>query len=129
LSNCSDLQEKAERYLIINPAVMQILTELMRSSQQVQQSVVRAAFSCGCIQLDGKSPELDAECSWDDLKKRFTDDKLEAVCGDCRAMIKDRLGSVIFYVAALANAFGFSLDEIIEKENCRLDVLGYFMLL
>ena len=129
MTNCSDLQDKAKRYLIINPAVMQILTELMRSGQQVQQSVTKAAFSCGCIKLAGKSSELPADSSWEELKAQPTADELNNVCADCKAMIKDRLGSLIFYAAALANAFGFSLDEIIEKENCRLDILGYFMLL
>lgn len=125
------LQQKADEYLIINPAALQILLQLQANALRLHQSVLRAANCCGCISLGtAKPPELDeSETDLAALKKRPTGDELEHLCPTCRAEIGERLGSLLFYAAALANALGLDLNLLAEAEIDKLDLLGYFMLM
>ena len=102
------LQQKADEYLIINPAALQILLQLQANALRLHQSVLRAANCCGCITLGAA--------------------KLPADEGSTEAEISERLGSLLFYAAALANAFDLDLNLLAEAEIDKLDLLGYFML-
>ena len=129
MSICQELQQKADEYLIINPAALQILMQISHSGLQLQQAVIRASNNCGCVKLSTKKTLLPKEASWQDLKNQPTGDELQGLCPECRSLIKDKMGSMLFYIAALANAFDIDMDEIIQKEINQLDILGYFMLM
>lgn len=125
------LQQKADEYLIINPAALQILLQLQANALRLHQSVLRAANCCGCISLGAaKLPNPDeSEADLAALKKRPTGDELSSLCPSCRAEISERMGSLLFYAAALANALGLDLNILAEAEIDKLDLLGYFMLM
>ena len=125
------LQQKADEYLIINPAALQILLQLQANALRLHQSVLRAANCCGCITLGAAKLPADegsTEASLQELKLRPTGDELSGLCPSGRAEISERLGSLLFYAAALANAFDLDLNLLAEAEIDKLDLLGYFML-
>ena len=129
LSQCQKLQEKADEYLILNPAVLQILFQINHANMQLQQAALRASNHCGCIHLTTAKPDLPKEATWQDLKNKPTGDELNQLCPECKGLIKDKMGRILFYLAALGNAFDISLDDVIDQEISHLDLLGYFMIM
>lgn len=124
-----DLQQKADEYLVINPSVLQILLQLEQNALRLNQTALRASNTCGCIRLGSEKLLLPEDSTWEEMKQQPTGDSLAEICPECRNDIKDKLGALLFYAAALCNAFALDLDEITEQEIKKLDLLGYFMLL
>lgn len=125
------LQQKADEYLLANPSALQILLQMQQSALRLNKATLRAANTCGCIKLGTqKLPAVGsgADLGWQKLKQQPTGDDLAGLCPECRHEIKDKLGSLLFYAAALANALDISLDDLVEAEITKLDLLGYFMM-
>lgn len=127
-SSLSELQKRAEEYLILNPAALQILLQMQKTCLTLHQTVLAAANTCGCITL-GTEKLLPPDAGWQQLKDHPTGDSFGSICPTCRARIRDQLGSLLFYAAALANTLELDLDEVTLQEVSRLDLLGYFMLM
>ncbi len=124
-----DLQQKADAYLIVNPAALQTALQLQLNSVRLQQKLLAAANSCGCIKLGTAKLPLPEDAGWAELKSQPTGDDLAGLCPACRQELSERLGALLFYAAALANLLGLDLGEICDKEIDKLDLLGYFMLM
>ncbi len=121
------LQQKADEYLLVNPSVLQIFLQMQQAALRLNQSVLRAANTCGCIKL-GTQKLPSSDFAWQQIKNQPTGDDLAGLCPKCQRELKDRFGALLFYAAALANALHISLDDLVEGEITKLDLLGYFML-
>lgn len=124
-----DLQQKADAYLIVNPSALQTVLQLQLNGVRLQQSLLRAANTCGCIKLGTEKLPLPEDAGFADLKNQPTGDDFKSLCPACRQELSERLGALLFYAAALANLLGVDLSEICDKEIDKLDLLGYFMLM
>ena len=122
------LQQKADEYLLANPSVLQILLQMQQNALRLNQATLRAANTCGCIKLGTDKLPSVGSLNWQQLNQQPTGDKLAGLCPECRHEIKDKLGSLLFYAAALANSMDISLDDLVETEITKLDLLGYFMM-
>lgn len=124
------LQQKANEYLIVNPAALQIMLQMQLNAARLHQSLLKAANTCGCIKLGtAKMPALPDDADWQTLKSQPTGDDFSSLCPECREELADRLGSLLFYAAALCNTLGIQLGDVCEHEIEKLDLLGYFMLM
>lgn len=123
-----NLQQKADEYLIVNPAALQILLQMQINCLRLQQSLLAAANTCGCVKLGTDKLPLPEDADWQQLKALPTGDDLTALCPNCRLELQERLGALLFYAAALANTLDFDLTEICDREIDKLDLLGYFMM-
>ncbi|MBQ2888341.1 MAG: hypothetical protein IJE29_05415 [Firmicutes bacterium] len=123
-----DLQQKADEYLVVNPAALQILLQMQINCLRLQQSLLAAANTCGCAKLGTDKLPLPENADWKQLKALPTGDDLTKLCPNCRLELQERLGALLFYAAALANTLNFDLTEICDREIDKLDLLGYFMM-
>ncbi len=129
ISKLRHLQQKADEYLVINPSVLQILLQLEQNALRLNRTALRASNTCGCIRLGSEKLLLPEGATWEEMRQQPTGDVLAGICPECRNDMQDKLGALLFYAAALCNAFDLDLDEITEREIQKLDLLGYFMLL
>ena len=123
------LQQKAKEYLIINPAALQIMLQMQLNATRLHQSLLKAANTCGCIKLGTSKAPVPPDADWPTLKNQPTGDDFTGLCPSCREELTERLGSLLFYTAALANSLNLDLGSVCEHEIDKLDLLGYFMLM
>lgn len=124
------LQQKADEYLLVNPSALQILLQMQLAALRLHQTMLSAANTCGCVRLGTEKlpPAPGADLDWRQLKNQPTGDELAGLCPECRREIMDKLGSLLFYAAALSNTLNLSLEELVDSEIAKLDLLGYFMM-
>lgn len=122
------LQQKANEYLIVDPSALQIIAQLQLNAARLHISLLNAAGDCGCIKL-GTSPCAAPDDDTPEPATCPTGDDFADICPKCREELAERLGSMLFYSAALANAAGIQLNDICDHEINKLDLLGYFMLM
>ncbi|HHY25629.1 MAG TPA: DUF1573 domain-containing protein [Desulfitobacterium dehalogenans] len=129
MENLTDrYQTLVESLLIRHQSVLDILTKGQEASARVNRAVVKTVTNCGCLSIDAHKKPIPEEASFSDLKN-LLDSQLDGeLCENCKDIIETELGKQLFYIAALANTLGISLDDVIKKEETRLSTLTIFNL-
>ncbi|SHN53024.1 DUF1573 domain-containing protein [Desulfitobacterium chlororespirans] len=129
MENLTDrYQILVESLLIRHQSVLDILTKGQEASARVNRAVVKTVTDCGCLSIDARKKPIPEEASFSDLKS-LLDSQLDGeLCESCKDIIETELGKQLFYIAALANTLGISLDDVIQKEETRLATLTIFNL-
>lgn len=123
---CDHFQDSVSELLVTQKSILDILTKLQESQFRVNRAVVKAATSCGCIQIEAKKQSVPEDTSLQDLKN-FMDTHIKGtLCEKCREVIEKELGSSIFYSAALCNVLGISMYDVILKEYETMNTLGIY---
>jgi len=127
-STNDNFQKIVDSMLIQHQSILDILSKGQEASARVNRAVVKSITSCGCISVDAKKHNIPEEATLADLKYIFNSHLKGVLCASCRDIIEAELGNQFFYIAALANTLGLSINEILEKEQQNLKTLTVYNL-
>ena len=115
-----DFQKKVSALIIRNQNVLDILTKCQNSCGKICRSTVKTATGCGCVKITGEKifPTLGNKNSGID----------GSLCPECKDIIENEIGEMLFYIAGLCNALGLSMKDIMKKEIKNVEVLGKYSL-
>lgn len=119
-------QNTVKSLLIRHQSILDILSKGQEASARVNRAVVKSVTSCGCLAVDAHKKQIPDDATLFDLKE-LLDSNLEGkLCDNCRDTIEIELGKQLFYIAAMANTLGISIDEVIKREMDKLSTLTIF---
>lgn len=121
-------QNKVQEQLIRNRSILDILSKYQDAAAKVNRSVVKAATSCGCIEIHAKKQEIPEDVSLATLADYMDSHITGSLCPHCRSVIEAELGNQLFYMASLANTLDLSLYDIILEEEKKMSALGKYQL-
>lgn len=121
-------QHKVDEQLVRNRSILDIITKYQDAAAKVNRAVVKAATSCGCIEINAKKQEIPENVSLDDLAGFMDSHVRGSLCPNCRSIIENEMGDQLFYLASLANTLDLSLYDIILQEEKKMDTLGKYQL-
>ena len=116
-----DFQKNVSGLIIRNQNLLDILTKCQSSCSKICRSSVKTATGCGCLKInvEKKLPQISS-------------DEMSGVsgtlCPDCKDIIENEIGDMLFYIAGLCNALGLSMRDIMKKEIKSISVLGKYSL-
>lgn len=121
-----DFQKKVSHLIVRNQNILDILTKCQNSCGKICRSTVKTATGCGCLKIAGEK-NLPAFSDGDFAEKTNsgTEGKL---CPECRSIIENEIGEMLFYIAGLCNALDLSIKDIMKKEIKNVEVLGKYSL-
>jgi predicted house-cleaning noncanonical NTP pyrophosphatase (MazG superfamily) len=102
------------------------MSKYQESCARSNRAITKSVTSCGCLNVSAKKQNLPPEANIEDLKNLFSNHLEGELCDGCRDIIINELGKNLFYIAALCNTLGISLQEVIEKEYRTVKTLGKF---
>ncbi len=123
---CEDFQERVNDFLLRHQSILDILSKSTEANARVIRSSTKAVTTCGCLKIRAEKKPLPQNASINDLKELFSSHLEGELCDNCRDVIMDEIGKNIFYLTALCNTLGISLQEVLEKENNKIMTLGRF---
>lgn len=123
-----DFQKTVDRMLIQHQSIMDILSKGQDASARVNRAVVKSVTSCGCLSVEAKKNKIPENATLADLKYVFNSHLKGTLCDNCKDILEMELGKQLFYIAALANTLGLSVDDILKKEEENLNTLTVFNL-
>ncbi|RNC62763.1 MAG: hypothetical protein AWM53_02038 [Candidatus Dichloromethanomonas elyunquensis] len=123
-----NFQKIVDSMLIQHQSILDILSKGQEASARVNRAIIKSVTSCGCISIEAQKYTIPEEATLADLKFIFNSHLKGVLCPNCRDIIETELGKQFFYIAALANTLGFSLDEVLEKEQQKLKTLTVYNL-
>jgi len=127
-STNNKFQELVDSMLIQHQSILDILSKGQEASARVNRAVVKSVTSCGCIAVNAQKYTIPEEATLADLKFIFNSQIQGTLCSSCAEIIESELGKQLFYIAALANTLDLSVDEILEKEQQKLNTLTVYNL-
>lgn len=123
-----DFQKIVDSMLLQHQSILDILSKGQEASARVNRAVVKSVTSCGCITVEAKKNAIPEDATLADLKYILSSHLNGALCPNCREIIETELGKQLFYITALANTLGFSINDILEKEKVKLKTLTVYNL-
>lgn len=126
-SVCEDFQNQVSKVLIRHRSILDVITKLDEYNARINRAVAKSVTSCGCISINAQKQNYGNDSFEDmlDTAKTHLDGN---ICNSCKEILEEEIGSYVFYLAALSDTLGLSLDNILNKENDRIKTLGVFSL-
>ncbi|NBJ16949.1 MAG: DUF1573 domain-containing protein [Dehalobacter sp. 4CP] len=122
----NDFQETVDAMLIRHQSILDILSKGQEASSRVNRAITKAVTSCGCVSVDAHKSLIPENATISDLKFLLNSHLEGNLCSNCREVVETELGNQLFYISALANILGLSVNGILEKEESRLKTLTVF---
>jgi hypothetical protein len=124
---CEDFQNQVSQVLIRHKSVLDMMTKLDEYNARINRAVAKSVTLCGCISIDAKKQNFGDESFERMFDKAETHVKGE-LCGSCKDVLQEEIGSYLFYLTSLCNTLVVDLQESIEKEYDRIKTLGIYSL-
>ncbi|AIF50091.1 MULTISPECIES: hypothetical protein [unclassified Pelosinus] len=125
---CSDFQTAVDDYLIRHRSILDIMTKYQEASARVNRAFAKSVTECGCVTVNATRQQAPADIEYSHLKKFMSSHLSGEPCEQCKEIITKELGHSLFYLAALCNLSGISLNEVMHKECNTVTTLGFFHL-
>ncbi|KLU61494.1 hypothetical protein CEB3_c21740 [Peptococcaceae bacterium CEB3] len=119
-------QETVRSLLIRHQSILDVLSKGQEASARVNRAVVKSVTSCGCLAVEAHKKRIPEDASVYDLKLLLDSNLQGELCANCRDTIQAELGKQLFYIAALANTLGISLEDVLKGEINKLSTLTIF---
>lgn len=126
---CREFQEAVDKYLIRHRSILDITSKLQEASARVNRAVAKAITNCGCITVNAKKQDIPEDItSYHEVKDHMQSHLDGVLCEACKDILESEAGSALFYLTALLNSLDIDLQDVIDKEQRRLETLGIFRL-
>lgn len=123
-----DFQENVDKYLIRHRSVLDIMTKYQESVARVNRSLAKSVTECGCLKINATKQDAPEDISYAELKTFMSSHLNGELCPHCKENLEKELGHTIFYMAALCNLTGISIEDVMKQENNTISTLGYYYL-
>ena len=117
----ADFQDKVSQLIVRNQNILDILTKCQNSCGKICRSTIKTATGCGCLKITG-------EKSFPILPDKENSGTEGTLCPECKGIIENEIGEMLFYIAGLCNVLGLSMKDIMKKEIKNVEVLGKYSL-
>jgi len=122
-----DFQNSAQKSLLRNKSILDIITKLQESEGKINRAVIKSVTNCGCIQIDAKKQKYD-DPDMEEIRKALNTHLKGKLCDNCRDVIEQEIGKNLFYLASLCNVLGINMFDVLLKEYNKIDTLGKYNL-
>jgi hypothetical protein len=121
-----EFQEHVQEGLVRHRSILDVLSKFQEASVRVGRAIVKAVTTCGCVRIKAQKHELPPDISLQEVRS-YMDDHLEGeLCPQCREVVEEEIGRVLFYMAAMANLFDLNVYDVLIKENKKVSALGLY---
>ncbi|TDA70159.1 MAG: DUF1573 domain-containing protein [Clostridia bacterium] len=125
---CDEFQKAVAQYTIRHKSILDIMSKAQDANARLNRAVTKAATTCGCIRIETIKKPIPEDASLEDLSDLLDNHLRGSLCEDCRDMVENEMGKLLFYLAALCNTVGLDLNSVMAKEDNQLKTLRVFNL-
>ena len=125
---CNRFQFSVSQVLSRHKSILDILSKYQESCSRVNRAAIKSATSCGCIEILVKKQEIPEDINYEELNQYMSSHIKGELCDICADKLEKELGTHLFYLAALCQALGLSMDEAMSKELSNINTLGKYSL-
>lgn len=125
-----NFQDAVQQGLVRHRSILDVTSKFQEASVRVSRALVKSVTTCGCVRIHAQKNTIpeDTTLSLEELRQ-YMDDHLDGeMCANCREVLEEEVGRLLFYTAAFANLLDINIYDILIKENKKLAALGVYHL-
>lgn len=127
-ADCADFQKTVSEFLVRNRSILDVMTKLQDAATRVNRALAKTVTSCGCLRIVASKQELPQDVSFSQVADYVKSHIEGELCPNCADVIESELGNAIFYLAATCCLLDIDLQDVLERENDRINTLGVYSL-
>lgn len=124
-----DFQNFVSDSLIRHKSILDIITKMNESSSRVNRAVAKSVSRCGCISISAHKQVIPKDTALEDASNMLSNQIEGKLCDNCKEVLRDEIGTNIYYLAAVCDALGLNLYDIILEQYDKIKTLGKFTML
>lgn len=124
-----NFQNSVSESLMRHKSIIDIITKLTESNARINRAVAKSVTSCGCVSISAHKQTLPDDASIENIPELLSSQIDGKLCDGCREVLEQEIGSNLYYIAALCDAFGINLFDVMLEEYKKVETLGMFSLL
>lgn len=128
LKECKEFQDVVSKYSVRHKSILDILSKTQESSSKVNRSIIKSVINCGCIKIEADKISWPSDSSLNEVSSYLDSHIQGELCSDCKEIITEEIGKLLFYISALCNTTNIYLSDVFEKEQKKIEMLGKFNL-
>ncbi|MBB6636533.1 DUF1573 domain-containing protein [Cohnella thailandensis] len=121
-----EFQQQVSELLLRHRSLLDVVTKYSQANASVNRAVSKAITECGCIELNARHQGFTEDLPLDQAMRQSKSHMAGELCENCRDAIRSELGKNMFYMSALGNLLGISLEDVVAKESDKCSTLGLF---
>lgn len=123
---CDEFQNTVSELLLYNRSILDLLAKSQETNARMNRSIIKSVTGCGCLRINARKNKIPSEAPLEELKN-ILDSHLEGrLCDNCREVVEQEIGQVLFYLAAMCNLLDLNIYDILLKEQKLLRTLGLY---
>ncbi len=128
---CSDLQDKISDILVRHRSILDVMTKLEESNSRINRAIAKSVTHCGCISINASKQKLPTSdtSTFSESRDCFKEHVEGELCETCKEIVENEIGNHMFYIGAVCNTLGISLNDAVSKELNKINTLGIYSLL
>ncbi len=125
-----EFQDAVQQGLVRHRSILDVVSKFQEASIRISRALVKSVTSCGCVRIHAQKNEFpqSGNLSMEEVRSYMHDHLEGALCANCREVVEEEFGRLLFYTAALANLLDLNVYDVLIKENKKLAALGLFHL-
>ncbi|TDT51253.1 DUF1573 domain-containing protein [Fonticella tunisiensis] len=124
-----DFQNSVSQSLIRHKSIIDIMTKIGESSSRINRALAKSVTNCGCIEINAHKQSLPEDASLDQIGNILSYQVDGKMCSNCREVLEEEIGTLLYYIAALSESLDINLFDIILKQYGKIQTLGKFSML
>lgn len=124
-----DFQNSVSQSLIRHKSIIDIMTKIGESSSRINRALAKSVTNCGCIEINAHKQSLPEDASLDQIGNILSYQVDGKMCNNCREVLEEEIGTLLYYIAALSESLDINLFDIILKQYGKIQTLGKFSML
>lgn len=123
-----EFQQQVSELLLRHRSLLDVVTKFGQAGASVNRAVAKSITECGCIELNARNQGFSEDMAFDQASRHSKSHMNGELCEQCRDTIRGEMGKNMFYLSALCNLLGVSMEDVVAKEAEKCSTLGFFNL-
>ena len=125
-----EFQDAVQQGLIRHRSILDVLSKFQEASVRVSRALVKSVTTCGCVQINARKNEIPPalDVPLHELREYMNSHLDGELCANCREVVEEELGRLMFYTAAFASLLDINVYDVLIKEHKKLSALGAYHL-
>lgn len=124
-----DFQNLVAESLIRHKSILDTITKSSESNSRINRAVAKSVSRCGCISISAHKQRIPDDTPLSEASKMLSYQIEGKLCSNCQDVLKSEIGANIYYLAAICDALGLNLYDIILEQYDKIKTLGKYTML
>lgn len=126
VTQLQSFQDQIQQYLLRHRSILDTTSKFQETNAKVNRAIMKSVTECGCLEIHAMKQKFSTDVSLEQLRDMMDPHIKGKLCENCQDIIMSEMGKNLFYLLSVMNLLDIKVEDVIKKENQKLNTLGLF---